>query len=194
MINQIFIIIQLYELTFEYLKLINSIVYQITTILLHYSWITSKLIFPIKDAVSSNAICIFALCTCTWAIHLPLYLHQFRHQLLIGLLHLNGNDIEEAYDMEGLSFINELQMYAGWCLDVCPTTPKPSWHSHPKRNGMSEHGGFIKWQTETKWKWSSTYICRTKRLPFKCHQNFSIPIKQWKSRRLPSLSHQLSST
>ena len=56
-----------------------------------------------------------------------LYLHQFRHQLLIGLLHLNGNDIEEAYDMEGFSFINELQyMRVGVLMYAFPTTPKPS--------------------------------------------------------------------
>ena len=53
--------------------------------------------------------------------------------------------------------------------------PNPADTSHPKRNGMSEHGGFIKWKTETKWKWSSTYICRTKRLPSKCHQEFCHP-------------------
>ena len=160
-----------WNLTFEYIKFINSIIYQIITILLHYSQITSKLLFPINMQLHLMLFVTSLYVTCTWAIHLPLYLHQFMHQLLIWLLHLNGKSIEEAYDMEGLSFINKLQMHVGWCLDVCPTTPKPSWHSHPKRNGMSEHGGFIKWQIETNWKWSSTYICRWKPLPFKRHQN-----------------------
>ena len=39
-------------------------------------------------------------------------------------------------------------MHIGWCIDICPTTPKPSWHSHPKRNGMPEQGGLTKYQKQ----------------------------------------------
>ena len=38
-----------------------------------------------------------------------------------------------------------------WCMHSRPL-PNPADTSHPKKNGMSEQGGFIKWKTETKWK------------------------------------------
>ena len=115
------------------------------------------------------------------------------HQLLNWHLHQNGKFIEKAFDMEGLCFINKLQMHVVWCLDIpdhsqsqltlnilkqmeCQNR-KVSSNDKQKTNG-NDH--------------QLTFAGQNAFLP-NAITNFAIHSKHWKIRRLP-FSHQMSST
>ena len=66
-----------------------------------------------------------------------------------------------------------------WCMHSRPL-PNPADTSHPKRNGMSEHGGFIKWKTETKMEMIFNLHLQTETSSYQTPSEFSISIKPQK--------------